>query len=218
VNLEKISTNQLHSFLLNSQIIEQDAYGPKVALLNDGLFLKVLRRKKSWKANEVAKIKRFCNHADELKKRSIPTLEPLRMLQIAEQKKAAVIYKPLEGTPLRKVLGNMSADEIERAVAKLAAFINTLHARGIYFRSLHADNILVIDGNSFGLIDILDMQFSKKPLSIFKRSRNFQHLFRLNNLNTWHEKIIHYYINAAGLSGWKKSWLIRQSQPFMNAR
>jgi serine/threonine protein kinase len=210
VKLDSLTTTQLNQLLEHSQIIEKDAYGAKVAITGDGLFLKILRRKKSWKANEVAKIKRFCANADELHKRQIPTLVPKQIIQIAEQHKAAVIYQPLDGTPLRKALAAMTDEQCVKTIRQLAGFIHTLHQRGIYFRSLHADNILINGDDEFGLIDILDMQFSRKPLSIFKRTRNFSHLFRLNNLAPWHGQIIRDYIEAAGLSGWKKGWLLRQ--------
>lgn len=210
VKLEQLTTAQLNCLLEHSQIIETDAHGVKVAITANGQFLKILRRKKSWKANEVAKIKRFCANAEALHKRQIPTLAPKQILQIADQQKAAVIYQPLDGTPLRKALLTMNDEQRHNLITKLAIFINTLHQRGIYFRSLHADNILINGDNEFGLIDILDMQFSRKPLSIFKRTRNFAHLFRLKNLAPWHAQIIHDYSEAAGLKGWKKSWLLRR--------
>jgi tRNA A-37 threonylcarbamoyl transferase component Bud32 len=209
VKLEHLTATQLSDLLNNAQIIEQDSFGAKVARLNDGQFLKILRRKKSWKANEVAKVKLFCKNALTLKANDIATLEPRQILQIAELQKAAVIYQPLNGTPLRSTLAGLnSTAEAAKLIEKLAQFIQVLHQRGIYFRSLHADNILVTD-DGFGLIDILDMQFSKRSLSIFKRARNFRHLFRLKNLSAWHQQLISNYCEAAQLHGWKKMWFLR---------
>jgi tRNA A-37 threonylcarbamoyl transferase component Bud32 len=209
VKLKQYTATQLSDLLNSAHIIEQDSFGAKVARLNDGQFLKILRRKKSWKANEVAKVKLFCKNALTLKASDIATLEPRQILQIAELQKAAVIYQPLNGTPLRSALtGLNSTAEAAKLIEKLAQFIQTLHQRGIYFRSLHADNILVTD-DGFGLIDILDMQFSKRSLSIFKRARNFRHLFRLKNLSAWHQQLINNYCEAAHLSGWKKMWFLR---------
>jgi RIO-like serine/threonine protein kinase len=210
VKLERLSAAQLSDLLNNSRIIEQDSFGAKVARLNNGQFLKILRRKKNWKANEVAKVKLFCKNALALKAKGIHTLEPQQILQIAELQKAAVIYQPLSGTPLRSALATIdSTAEAEKMIEKLAQFIHILHQRGIYFRSLHADNILVTDDGDFGLIDILDMQFSKHGLSIFKRARNFRHLFRLKNLSQWHQLLINHYCETAQLNGWKKIWFLR---------
>jgi len=216
VDFENFSVEELLDLLETSQVIEKDAYGVKVAILPDGEFIKILRRKKFWKGNEAAKVKKFCANAKELEKRAVQTLVPLRILKIAEQHKAAVIYEPLDGTPLRKALMDMAERKIAKTLFGLAVFIHSLHQQGIYFRSLHADNILLTDTNEFGLIDILDMEFSRKPLSISMRARNFRHLFRLNNLAKWHSSIVECYLEVAEFSEWKKKWLRRQLQQYLS--
>ncbi len=54
----------------------------------------------------------------------------------------------------------------------LAAFYAELHAKGIYFRSIHPGNILQLEGGRFGLIDVTDTRFYSKPLSVHRRVRN----------------------------------------------
>jgi len=62
---------------------------------------------------------------------------------------------------------------------KLGRVIATLHAKGVYFRSLHMGNIVLTPVAEFGLIDIADLHVERKSLSYYKILRNFQHFFAL---------------------------------------
>ena len=56
-----------------------------------------------------------------------------------------------------------------------------LHNKGVLFRSIHLNNVIVSDdAGVLGLIDFADMKIGKKSLSRDQRMRNFKHLTRYN--------------------------------------
>jgi hypothetical protein len=58
-------------------------------------------------------------------------------------------------------------------------FFAELHDKGVFFRSIHLNNVIVSDDlNTLGLIDLADMKISSKSLSRPMRLRNFKHLTR----------------------------------------
>ena len=62
---------------------------------------------------------------------------------------------------------------------ELADFMAHLHQSGIYFRSVHFGNIIVMPGRQgLGLIDVADMMFKRRPLRSGERCRNFRHMLR----------------------------------------
>tara|TARA_R110001592_G_scaffold363352_2_gene684792 strand:- start:58669 stop:58977 length:309 start_codon:yes stop_codon:yes gene_type:complete len=93
---------------------------------------------------------------------------------------------------------------------KLGKFIRDLHEKGIYFRSLHLGNIVLTPENQFGLIDISDMKFYRKPLSKNRRLRNFKHCSRYlednEKMSNYINEFIAGYRSRAPLPLCKKSF------------
>jgi len=85
------------------------------------------------------------------------------------------LYTPLPGESIES-LHCRSPNETRELLPALAAFVRTLHNRGVYFRSLHLGNILYLGHSKFGLIDVLDMQFKRGPLNRWLVRRNLAHL------------------------------------------
>ena len=91
------------------------------------------------------------------------------------QRKIHIIeYQPLDGEMLRGKLKESTDDKLFNLTAR---FIAELHRKGIYFRSLHFENIIYHE-HKLGLIDIADMKIYPRPLSRALRQRNFQHFMR----------------------------------------
>ena len=59
-----------------------------------------------------------------------------------------------------------------------AGFVARLHRKGVYFRSLHLGNVLILPDTNFGLVDISDLRVRRRPLGLRARARNFRHLLR----------------------------------------
>jgi hypothetical protein len=60
-----------------------------------------------------------------------------------------------------------------------------LHEQGVYFRSLHLGNVLVLDDGEFGLIDLADMRIYPSSLSSSLRLRNLRHMQRYTVDRRW---------------------------------
>lgn len=66
-----------------------------------------------------------------------------------------------------------------------ASLIAALHAKGVYFRSLHLGNVVRTPEGRMGLIDIADLRVQRSALSAAQRIRNFKHLLRYEQDRTW---------------------------------
>lgn len=176
LNIQPLSRHDLAQILLNSRVIEQDKNGPKVAILTDGHFLKYFHRKRLLNRELIAPAAvKFARNAHMLRLLNIPTLTVKSLHRINGEPHTVVLYEPIAGQTLRELLATNLADV--DLVYRLGAFLARVQRKGIYFRSIHPGNIIV-DGETFGLIDILDMRFHPWSLSRWARRRNWRHLFR----------------------------------------
>jgi len=169
-----------------ASILEADSYGPKVYLLQDGNILKLFRRKRLFSSALLRPYStRFINNAARLQKLGVPTLEVLAFYKLQKPGMTAVLYRPLPGKTLRQ-LSNQENFSWQHTLPALVELIRSLHASGIYFRSLHLGNIVVTPENKLGLIDVADMRFLRSPLPRYLARRNLQHFARYiarENLN-----------------------------------
>jgi RIO-like serine/threonine protein kinase len=172
-----VTANELQDWLSQGEVLEKDSHGVKVVRLADGNILKIFRsRRYPLLARLRPDARRFSEHASRLQSLAIQTPQVLELGWI-ERKKAisACIYQPLAGQPLDKLFSD-SRPQFDALLPQLAAYIHSLHQRGIYFRSLHLGNILHTPDGDFGLIDFLDMRFKGRPLGRMLVRRNFRHL------------------------------------------
>lgn len=176
--MEHISKAQYLALIDGADVIEQDAFGLKVLDTKKGEMIKLFRRKRFF---STALLKpyavRFVNHAKQLKVLDVPTININRLLWCGDIKRHIVIYERLEGELLRDVLSDVT-DNAEALFQQFGQFIASLHNKGVYFRSAHFKNILVLPDGSFGLIDISDMQIKQHALNLDLRQRNFEHILR----------------------------------------
>lgn len=166
---------RLAEMLDGARILEQDSFGPKVYQMRDGNMLKLFRRKRLLSSALLRPhSQRFCANAQALQERGIPTLQPLALHRLDDPAWTAVLYRPLPG----ETLSHLLRDDEQRwpeLLPELAAFIDRLHARGVYFRSLHLGNIVRTPDGQFGLIDIADLQVRQRPLDTQLTRRNREH-------------------------------------------
>lgn len=160
-------------------VIEADPRGEKVLRLADGSFLKLFRRKRFLSsALFFPPADCFRRNAEALAARNIPCPQVLESYDLDSERKTAVRYWPLPGDTVRSLLPGLGTDERSALLLRLAAFIARLHDEGIYFRSLHLGNVLLMPDGAFGLIDVSDMSVQGAPIGRHKRVRNFRHVFR----------------------------------------
>lgn len=177
--MKRIEPAQLDALLDNAKTIEEDGLGIKVAQLKGGEFLKLYRRKRLLSSDLWdLPAQRFADNANGLLRLGITAPTVLEVLMISERRLSAVRYQPLPGDTLRNHLRNSDPAERSRDVMRFGAFLGELHESGVYFRSLHLGNVLLLPDGNFGLIDLSDMKLERNALAPWKRRRNLQHILR----------------------------------------
>ncbi|KAF2392415.1 bifunctional O-antigen ligase/aminoglycoside phosphotransferase family protein [Pseudomonas frederiksbergensis] len=170
----------------NAQMIEEDGLGPKVLRLADGSFLKLFRRRRWYTSGSFNPYsERFAVNSEQLRTLGIPTPLTLGLFRLKDGS-SAVHYSPLPGNTLRQVLQGITAPAVRQAlVERFGKFMAQLHEQGVYFRSLHLGNVLVLEDGEFGLIDLADMRIYPSSLSLSLRQRNLRHMQRYTEDRRW---------------------------------
>ena len=175
--MELLSSQKYLMLREGAEIITRDPHGEKVLALRDGSILKLFRIKHLIStARFYPYSSRFVDNAKKLIALNIPTVEVLNSFKIPNIKRTAVQYVKLEGETLPTHLSHKKITE--ELAQKFGSFIATLHNKGIYFRSIHLENVIVLPDESFGLIDVSDMKIFSHSLSLWMRNGNFRHLTR----------------------------------------
>lgn len=174
-----VPAQELENWLSEGRVLEKDGRGPKVVVLPDGLFLKIFHtRRRPWLARLQPAAQRFARNAQALQGLGItaPKVHEVFWLN-KDQGLSGCLYQPLPGRSIEQIFTEQPKQCAE-LLKPLAGFIKQLHQKGIYFRSLHLGNILLIGEGEFGLIDILDLKQQTRPLNHWQVQRNFAHLRR----------------------------------------
>lgn len=184
--------------------LERDRYGIKVLLTPDRRIVKLIRIKRWFSFSAVYPYSlRFRRNAKRLIAMGIPCVKVERVFYCHQIRRHGVIYPLLDGESLEKIAERDGISD--KLFQKLAEFMARLHQKGVYFRSLHLGNILLLPDGELGLIDVADMRFSRSSLRLDKRRRNFRHLFRTSDhrelfVQFGIERFLDRYIQAAALS------------------
>lgn len=205
-NLNKVSfflSGDAYSRLtVNATVLEKDPHGDKVLQLTDQRIIKLFRIKR-WLSRSVVfpYSLRFYLNTLKLERKGLSTIKAQQIFYCHDIRRHGVIYQYLDGQRFDEAVAETNDDALYQ---KLAEYIALLHDKGVYFRSLHMGNILVLPNGGFGLIDVADMYFSMFPLVVNQRVRNFRHLFRVPEHKQFFEnygveRFVDAYIDATGL-------------------
>lgn len=172
-----VSAQELENWLASGTVLEKDARGAKVVALADGQFLKIFHtRRHPLLARLRPAARRFARNIERLRQLSISAPRVTEQFWLDKAcTLSACLYQPLPGESVEQ-LYRRQPEQVDRLLPELADFIRNLHRRGIYFRSLHLGNIIVLPQGGFGLIDALDMHFKSGALNNWQIKRNFNHL------------------------------------------
>lgn len=204
--MKRIDAVQLDTLLQGAKTIEEDGLGIKVARLGDGDFLKLYRRKRLLSSDLWdLPAQRFADNAQGLLRLGITAPKVLDVLMISERRLSAVRYQPLPGDTLRNSLRQLDAEPRTALVKQFGTFLGELHQLGVYFRSLHLGNVLLLPDGSFGLIDLSDMKLESRPLAPWKRRRNLQHILRYSEDIAW--------LTQQHLDSWLEGYADSASRP-----
>jgi len=184
--MQLLSADAFKGLTGNATQLEADGHGPKVLRLSDGSFLKMFRRKRLISSEALRPYaERFAENATILHATGIPVPEVLALYRIETPRRTAVRYIGLPGVTLRQSLQEAKTGERDRLVEQFGRLLAHLHEAGIYFRSLHLGNVLVLPDRRLGLIDFADMHRGRAPMPTFKRRRNLKHMQRYEQDRAW---------------------------------
>jgi serine/threonine protein kinase len=176
--MQRLSQKEFLKYRDGAKVLEKDGSGEKVLLTPDGRICKLFRCKRQIStARFYPYAQRFADNAAILKVLGIPSVDVTGVFRIEEMERDLVVYPLLEGETLRSVC-LAQPERSQELMAKFAFFLARLHDMGIYFRSVHFGNVLVLPNGEFGLIDVSDMKITSTPLGAWKRARNFKAFFR----------------------------------------
>jgi len=184
--MHPLTSEAFQRLTTGASVLEEDGFGPKVYLLKDGSFLKLFRRKRFFSSEAFRPYaQRFAQNATVLRGLLIPAPDIKGVYRMADPPRTAVHYAGLPGNTMRTSM--READEVgrERLVRRFGQLLAHLHDAGIYFRSLHLGNVIVLPNEELGLIDFADMQTYSKSLPISKRKRNLRHVQRYKEDRDW---------------------------------
>ncbi|MGY2375775.1 O-antigen ligase family protein [Pseudomonas sp. SDO524_S393] len=169
----------------DAHVIEADGLGPKVLRLKDGRFLKVFRARRWYTSGSFNPYsERFASNCEQLRTLGIPTPQILDLYRLPDGS-SAVSYAPLPGLTLRQALQSLDSSLRESLIERFGRFMAQLHERGVYFRSLHLGNVLLMEDGEFGLIDVADLRVFPSPLRHALRQRNLHHMQRYPQDRNW---------------------------------
>lgn len=197
-----VTAQELENWLTEGKVLEKDARGPKVLALADGSFLKIFyTRRRAFLARLFPYAARFARNLAMLRDAGFNVPEIIETFWLDKSTGlSGCLYQPLPGVSIESVF-RTDPYLIKKHLPGLANFIKSLHKSGIYFRSLHIGNIILLPNGSFGLIDVLDLQNKRAPLGRSLVSRNFGHLrnhLKRKKLEEFPiEELIKLYTNAS---------------------
>lgn len=183
--VQNIKAPAFEQLCSNAHVIEADGLGPKVLRLQDGNFLKVFRPRRWYTSGSFNPYsERFASNSEQLRTLGIPAPQILGLYRLPDAS-SAVTYTPLPGLTLRQALQSLDSSLRESLVERFGRFMAQLHERGVYFRSLHLGNVLLMDDGEFGLIDIADLRIYPSSLRYALRQRNLRHMQRYPQDRNW---------------------------------
>ena len=172
-----VTVQELENWLAEGKVLEKDARGPKVLELVNGSFLKIFyTRRRPFLARLFPYAERFARNLAILRGAGFHVPEVIDTFWIDKSAGlSGCLYQPLPGSSIESIF-RADPNLIKQHLPALANFIKSLHQKGIYFRSLHIGNIILLPNGSLGLIDVLDLQKKRSPLGPNLIRRNFDHL------------------------------------------
>jgi hypothetical protein len=180
--LKILSLEAFEQLRVDSEVLERDGHGDKVLRLADGSILKLFRRKRlissaSWSPYA----QRFAINCQVVGKLGIPVPDVIDTFRIPSIRRDAVHYRPVPGSTLRQLLQTHNWSGAEEAVMRqrFTEFVHRLHELGIYFRSLHLGNVVLLPDGRLGLIDLADLTTYRRPLNAWIRKRSIARMQRI---------------------------------------
>lgn len=183
-----------------ARVLERQDEGLSALRTPEGQIIKIWQRRAGLSSDRVKPYsQRFRINCEELNRRGIVAPVISAEYELEDTGEHLLCYQEIPGTSLREL-----AEEARLPIMDLAAFYAELHQKGIFFRSIHLGNVLHLVPDGFGLIDVTDTRFSRKPLSLRKRAENMGYAWAYRGDYAYFDaevraRLLAYYETAAGL-------------------
>jgi tRNA A-37 threonylcarbamoyl transferase component Bud32 len=212
--MQQLDATAYAALIDNAEVLSRDHMGDKVFALPDGRILKLFRIKRRVTSARLWNYaQRFASNARRLQKRGFRTVAVEAVFNIPHIDRQGVLYTPLAGTTLRDA---MRAHFDQSVMNRYAEYIAALHDKGVYFRAMHMNNVLVCEDGSFGIIDMADMRIRPWHVGLWKSLRNFKHILNHNEADIlWQTNMFRFrqhYLASRQLNALSKA-LLRHKLP-----
>ena len=222
LSLKCLTLEEYQKIVEDSVVLEQDGHGVKVLEIAEGKIVKLFRRKRRFSSVMFKSYAtRFVENARRINSLGIETVQVEAVYRCPPIDRTLVVYQPVLGQTLRDALRNVA--DADGLMEQFAGFLAELHDKGVLFRSIHFNNVIVPDSSGpLGLIDIADMKVFNKELSFTRRMRNLRHLTRYSEdcqsiRDFGVERFVDIYFNASRMIGWRKKTFLVKMQSMIGA-
>lgn len=177
--MKTLTKKDFQSLIQDASLLKKDRFGPKVYRRPDASYVKLFRQKRKFSLSAIwPYAERFRRNGLRLSKLGIDTVNVDAVYNCPEIERTIILYKGLEGNLLHSVLEKDASSE---HLDQLAEFLAVLHNKGVYFRAIHMNNIVLQPDGTLGLIDIADVRFRWHALGALRRVRNLCHLLNIQH-------------------------------------
>ncbi len=210
----QVDKETFDAIINQGKVLEKDRWGVKVIETTDNKIVKFFRLKRVYSSALFFPYAwRFKRNANHLKRLGIKTMEVEKIEYCLSQQRHILTYKKLEGQSVKDKLSE--TEEKNDLINHLIKFISELHAKGVYFRSLHFGNIIIDSKGDLSLIDISDLKVYTGALSVNHRVRNWKHLlkydFEKKLINEYGcESFFDRYLGYANLSQQQGAYIMKE--------
>lgn len=149
--------------------------------------------------------KRFYNNVKSLHTHGYDVPKVNKVQFCPELKMYVIYYNKIQGNDVRTLAKHGDLNIIYNVADLLA----DLHKNGIFFRSIHLENLLSKPDGKIALLDLTDVKFKSRALTIYLRYRNIKHLLQEpNDRELWQAFGVKTFLDAY----FKSAKLSRMSQ------
>lgn len=165
------------NIISQGKVLETDVWGTKVVETEEQNIVKFFRLKRVYSSALFFPYAcRFKKNSRQLQSKGIKTVNVESIVYCMPEQRHVLTYKKIPGQPIKALLNKNETNSA--LITQLIQFVAELHAKGIYFRSLHFGNVIVNPAGEMVLIDIADLKIYPWSLSVNQRIRNWKHLLK----------------------------------------
>lgn len=199
--MRSVTQADFEQMIAGAKVLERQEGGLSALRSADGHIIKIWQRRGGLSSDRLRPYsKRFADNCARLNERAIPAPVVSDSFRIKETGEHVLIYPMLPGHSMADLA---AADGLP--IEAMAQFYVQLHNAGVFFRSIHLGNVLQLEDQRLGVIDVTDCWFYKSPLGMKKRAQNIGYAWAYRGDNVYftdavRERMQAVYLDKAELS------------------